>query len=229
LASLYVVMAAMGYCLPNADPSKGIRRLTPLPRSQTWREGEAVRLVKHAVSNGSPGSGVPCRGGLGHSVLTRGRTWPSRRELVTDGRDLLFRNLSRKKTDAPAIGTLSRRTQRLVGEYVGLRSVPSFIHARCSSENRSGRPYSKDTLGDDFRRIRSAVFPGDERRLMDLRRSGASRPLREGRSQPLGGQDGQHHQPLAGAAAHVSASGLAAVKAADAARRAGRRRMRETG
>ena len=39
--------------------------------------------------------------------------------------------------------------------------------------NRSGHPYSKDTLGDDFRDIRNKVFPGDTRRIMDIRRSGA--------------------------------------------------------
>jgi len=39
--------------------------------------------------------------------------------------------------------------------------------------NRAGRPYSKDTLGDDFRDIRNKLFPGDTRRIMDIRRSGA--------------------------------------------------------
>jgi hypothetical protein len=33
--------------------------------------------------------------------------------------------------------------------------------------NRSGLPYSKDTLGDDFREIRQIVFPGDKRQLAD--------------------------------------------------------------
>ena len=32
--------------------------------------------------------------------------------------------------------------------------------------NRSGAPYSKDTLGDDFRDIRSLVFGLGERRQM---------------------------------------------------------------
>src|SRR5262249_7410 len=30
----------------------------------------------------------------------------------------------------------------------------------------------KDTLGDDFRDVREVVFPGDTRRLMDMRRTG---------------------------------------------------------
>jgi hypothetical protein len=40
--------------------------------------------------------------------------------------------------------------------------------------NRSGAPYSKDTLGDDFRTVRTIVFgPEDIRLLADFRRSGA--------------------------------------------------------
>jgi hypothetical protein len=34
-------------------------------------------------------------------------------------------------------------------------------------------PYTKDTLGDDFRVLREAEFPGDRRRVSDFRRSGA--------------------------------------------------------
>jgi hypothetical protein len=40
--------------------------------------------------------------------------------------------------------------------------------------NRSGAPYSKYTLGDDFRTVRTAEFGGlDRRQLADFRRSGA--------------------------------------------------------
>jgi hypothetical protein len=40
--------------------------------------------------------------------------------------------------------------------------------------NRSGAPYSKDTLGDDFRAVRTMVFgKNDDRQLADIRRSGA--------------------------------------------------------
>jgi hypothetical protein len=41
--------------------------------------------------------------------------------------------------------------------------------------NRSGQPYSKDTLGDDFRDVRAAEFGPLERRMLghDFRRSGA--------------------------------------------------------
>jgi hypothetical protein len=44
--------------------------------------------------------------------------------------------------------------------------------------NRSGAPYSKDTLGDDFRAVRMAAFGSNEKRtLADFRRSGASEAI----------------------------------------------------
>jgi hypothetical protein len=47
--------------------------------------------------------------------------------------------------------------------------------------NRSGAPYSKDTLGDDFRDIRALVFGSEERRqLADFRRTGSVEALTGG-------------------------------------------------
>jgi len=44
--------------------------------------------------------------------------------------------------------------------------------------NRSGRPYSKDTLGDDFKAVRELVFGnGETRQLADFRRSGTVEAL----------------------------------------------------
>ena len=44
--------------------------------------------------------------------------------------------------------------------------------------HRSTGAYSKDTLGDDFRDVRAAVFgPEEKRQLMDMRRSGAIEAL----------------------------------------------------
>ena len=55
--------------------------------------------------------------------------------------------------------------------------------------NRSGVPYSKDTLGDDFRDIRTLVFElGETRTIADLRRSGAIEARRGGASKELIGK-----------------------------------------
>jgi hypothetical protein len=34
------------------------------------------------------------------------------------------------------------------------------------------KPYTQNKLGQDFLKVRAVVFPGDERQLADLRRSG---------------------------------------------------------
>jgi hypothetical protein len=103
-----------------------------------------------------------------------------------------------------------------------LESAPIF-------RNRSDHPYSKDTLGDDFRDVRTAVFGISERRtLADFRRSGAMEAA-------AGGADAATIS--AKMANTLSASNalhraympveMTKVRAADVARLAGRRKMRE--
>lgn len=95
--------------------------------------------------------------------------------------------------------------------------------------NRSGRPYLKDTLGDDFRDVRANLLGPDERRqLAGVRRSGATEDL-AGKVPP---------EKLASKMANtLSASNrlhktyapvqLASVRDVDAARKDGRRTLRE--
>jgi hypothetical protein len=77
----------------------------------------------------------------------------------------------RTKTGRAAIGTLSPRTEKLVTTYLDGLQVdlhPDAILLR----TRSGGAYSRETLGHDFAAVRELTFPGDDRRLMDMRRSG---------------------------------------------------------
>jgi len=100
---------------------------------------------------------------LGRAVWIAGQT---HNRLMFDRRDE-----GRTKTGKAAIGTMSIRTERLVTSYLatlGAELHPDAILFR----NRSGNPYREDTLDDDFHAVRQAVFPGDKRRLMDMRRSG---------------------------------------------------------
>ncbi len=104
--------------------------------------------------------------------------------------------------------------------------------SRCRREqpfirNRSGHVYSKDTLGDDFRDVRAAVFPGDTRRLMDLRRTGNVEAVIGGAepsqlSAKLSNTLSQSNQIFD----TYSPVQLATVREADKAREEGRRRMR---
>jgi hypothetical protein len=223
---LWVKMAAMGYCVAGADPSLGLRRIAPSPRSQAWREAEVVRLVKRAIRMGY--IGLACIIAVAWDtqfspVDVRSLT---SLELADVAGRLILLGVKRKKTDKDALGTLSPRTEALIRAYLAafpaaaLPNAPLFRH-------RQGRAYSKDTLGDDFRTVRGVAFPDDTRRLMDMRRSGAMEAAAGGvdpnalaakmantinRSQALQ----RTYQPVS----------LAAVQAADAARLIGRRRIR---
>lgn len=171
------------YCNPNGDPSLGIRRKTPKPRSAVWREGEAVRLVKRAWRMDH--KGLSCIMAIAWDTMLSPVDVRrlSRAQLRGDAEGPFF-DLSRAKTGKSAIGTLSKRTQRLIERYRGslpceiIDTIPMFRTAGAAPGPKGGRrwlpqAYSKDKLGRDFRLIVAAEFPGDTRKLSDFRRSGA--------------------------------------------------------
>lgn len=133
---------------------------------------------------------------------------------------------SREKTGRAIIGTVNRQTERVILGYLALageRTADEFLF-----RNRSGFPYSKDTLGDDFRTVRSLVFPGNKRVLMDMRHSGAveaaagevdpnALAAKMGNTIYRSQQLQRTYQPV----------DLAAVRLADEARRRGHKRIRE--
>jgi len=79
----------------------------------------------------------------------------------------------RAKTGTPVGGALSDRALAAMESY--LEKLGIELHGEAYIfRNRSGAPYSKDTLGDDFRAVREVVFgKHDKRTLADFRRSGA--------------------------------------------------------
>jgi hypothetical protein len=179
--ALWTVAAALKYCAADQDPSFGIRRETPKARKARWSEGETVRLVKRGWRMGF--HGAACVIAIAWDTqfspvdirkLTGGHLCASGDRLIFDRTEE-----GREKTETAVIGTLSRRTERLVRAYLkmtfGDADGKVEIHPNAMLfRNRSGDPYSKDTLGDDFRDIRTAAFGLDEKRqLRDMRRSAA--------------------------------------------------------
>lgn len=149
--------------------------------------------------------------------------------MVRDGSGTYF-DVDRAKTGRRALGTLGRRAERWLLAYLAtfpaepMTSAPIF-------RNRSGRAYSKDTLGDAFRDVRTLVFGhGETRQLADFRRSGKRRgagrwcPAREAVEQDanLLSQSNRLHQTCAPVQ-------LASVRDADEARKVGRAKLRERG
>ena len=91
----------------------------------------------------------------------------------------------------------------------------------------SGNPYREDTLGDDFAAVREPVFPGDTRRLMDMRRSGVVEAI-AGEVGPFGLSAKLANSIERSNTLHKTCAPLdiEAVRNADAARLKGRQRIR---
>lgn len=165
------------------DPSFGIRRKTPKPRDATWSEGETVRLIKRAWRIGYRGLAAALAVAWDTMLSPVDVRTLTRAQLSHDAHGPLF-SLARAKTGKPAIGTLSKRAARLLAAYMetlpkGLHPSAPIFYTRGHDPGPSGGkprapvPYTKDALGDDFRTVREAEFPGDKRQLIDFRRSGA--------------------------------------------------------
>ncbi len=92
-------------------------------------------------------------------------------QIATAGHEAFF--TKRAKTDVPVGGMLREASQMRLAAYLeklGLTLAPEAFIFR----NRSGAPYSKDTLGDDFRDVRLDLYGPDEKRILaDFRRSGS--------------------------------------------------------
>ena len=159
--AMWKIAAALGYCVRDADPYYGVRNRAAKGGSETWAEGEAARMFKGAwrlkyyglaaiiavawATQLSPGDVRALRASqLAKDANGMGRGLPSgaRQGSRSEGRS----------TTAP--WPLCTPIWKSIG--IELHD-DAFI-----SRNRSGAPYSSDTLGDDFRDVRIAVF-GDGR------------------------------------------------------------------
>jgi integrase len=174
--ALWKVVAALGYCVRDADPSLGVRNSAAKGRSATWTEGEAVRLYKRVWREGYYGLAALIAVSWS-TQLSPGDVRALRAsQLAKDGRGMAF-FAERGKTGKPVGGVLSDRALAAMQGYLGKLGLKLHGEAYIF-RNRSGAPYSKDTLGDDFRAVRVAVFGEvDKRTLADFRRSGAQEAI----------------------------------------------------
>ena len=211
-----------------ADPSLGIRNRAPTPRWQRWSEGETVRLVKAAWRHGY--KGLACIIAVAWDTQFSPvdvRTLAARHRAIVGGRLVFDRQAEgRAKTGRAAIGTVSARTERLVETYLGTLAIelhPDAVLFR----TRTGAAYGREPLAHDFADVRALAFPGDKRRLMDMRRSGVVEAV-AGDAGPVGlaaklansiGRSNTLHKTYAPV-------DIEAVRNTDAARLKGRRRMR---
>jgi integrase len=170
--ALWKVAAALGYCVRDADPSLGIRNTAAAGRSATWTEGEAVRLFKQAWRDGYFGLAAIIAVAW-FTQLSPGDVRALRASQLATAADGTAFFAERAKTGKPVGGVLTNRALAALAAYLAKIGVEMTGEAFIF-RNRSGAPYSKDTLGDDFRDVRAVLFGDGERRtLADFRRSGA--------------------------------------------------------
>jgi hypothetical protein len=213
-----------------ADPSLGVRNRAPAPRWQRWSEGEAVQLVKVAWRESYRGLAciIAVSWDTGFSPVDV-RTLAERHRADMDGHLVFDRQADgRTKTGRAAIGTVCQRTERLVSAYLsqmGTALLPDAMLFR----TRTGAPYIDATLSHDFSAVRSIAFPGDKRRLMDMRRSGVVEAI-AGKADPLGLSAKLANSINRSNALHKTYApvDIEAVRNADEARLRGRRKMRAT-
>lgn len=222
--ALWNVCIAMGYCQGKEDPSLGISNSAPPPRSMAWNEGEVVRLAKEAWRSSYHGLAVAIAFAWDTQfspVDLRGLTVSG---IKGEGAGR-YLPVERAKSGRAAIGTLGKRSLALLDTY--LTKHPCEVGAIL--RNRSGAPYSRFTMPDDFAVIRDKVFPKDKRTLADMRRSGAIE-LQAGGAAPQATAAKMANSISSANAIHKTYQpvDLETVRQADAARRVGRRRMRET-
>jgi len=180
----------------------------------TWRAGYHGLAACMAVAWDSQLSPVDAR------TLKAGQM---RRDMIG-----VWFDVARAKTGRSAHATISARTERLLTAYIE-RFPAQLTPDAPIFRNHSGAPYSKDTLGDDFRDVRALVFGHQEtRRLADFRRAGTVEAL-------VGGID---PETLSNKMANTLSRSnflhdtyapvqLVRVREADAARKRGRAKLRE--
>jgi hypothetical protein len=184
LARMQVPTAPNGetYCKVDADPSLAMRVKDPKARNAFWYEGEAVRVAKQAWRQGFRGLAAALAVAWDTMMSPIDVVSLTLAQLEDDGQGPMFM-VARAKTGKPAIGTLSRRTQKVLDAY--LKSLPftlhpdtPIFHTRGTQPGSVGRPrppvpYTRPMLGEDFRTVRAAILPGERRQIADFRRSGA--------------------------------------------------------
>jgi integrase len=177
--ALWKVSAALGYCVRDADPSLGVRNRAAPGRNLQWSEGEVVRVGKRAWRMGYHG--------LAAVIAVAWDTQLSPGDVRALRASQLARNAAgaffteRGKTGKPVGGILSTRSLAVLSAYLEKLGVELHGDAYIF-RNRSGAAYSSDTLGDDFRDVRTIEFGALERRTIghDFRRTGAGEAIAGG-------------------------------------------------
>jgi hypothetical protein len=226
--AMWKVSAALGYCVRDADPSLGVRNRSAAGRSLTWSEGEVARVAKRAWRLGYRGLAAVVAVAW-DTQMSPGDVRALRASQLARGAAGEAFFTERGKTGKPVGGVLSGRALAVLTAYLERLGVELHGDAYIF-RNRSGAPYSKDTLGDDFRDVRAAEFGPGERRTIghDFRRSGAVEAIAGGaKAEAVAHAMGNTLSASNALFAIYVPVNVATLRSVTDARRAGRRKLRE--
>lgn len=179
--ALWKVAAAMGFCAAGADPSLAVRNKEAKGRSSIYSQREVSTLIKTAIRAGF--HGYACIAAImwdGALSPVDGRTITAA-QMRKDRHGTWF-EYQRGKTGRKGVIALSRPVERLIGWYLlenyhGLDIAPGTALFR----TRRGAAYTKNSLAEDHRDIRTLAFGATESRvLLDIRRSASTEAVAGG-------------------------------------------------
>jgi hypothetical protein len=224
--AMWKVSAALHYCERDDDPSLGVRNSAAKGRSETWTEGEVVRVAKRAWRLGYHGLATVIAVAW-DTQLSPGDVRALRAsQLASNAGGAFF--TERGKTGKAVGGILSTRSLAILQAYLEKLGVELHGDAYIF-RNRSHAPYSSDTLGDDFRDVRRAEFGERDRRTIghDFRRSGAVEAIvGDGTAEHLAHAMGNTLSASNALFATYVPVNVATLRSVIAARRKGRGRLR---
>jgi len=166
-----LLSAMEAYNIIDKAPIGRVSNPAPKGRSALWRHDEVMTLAWVAAINGY--------GGMAGAIRA---IWDAMLSPV-DGRSLTLESwragvtatqihTARTKTKKAVVAAITPHTAAIVDAYIA--TLPQMLPTAPIFRQPNGRAYSKDTFGDHFRIVRGLAFPGDNRQLLDLRRSAAT-------------------------------------------------------
>ncbi len=178
--ALWKKMAVFGYCELDRDPSLLFANQRPAAASGRVERGRGREAGESRPGGSAIADWPTCLAVAWDSQLSPVDARSIKANQMRRDPVGMWFDVARAKTGRPAVATLSARATRLVCTYLATLAAEPVGMAPIF-RNRSGQPYSKDTLGDDFRAVRAKVFGGGEdRQLADFRRSGSVEALAGG-------------------------------------------------
>lgn len=163
--------AAIKYRVLTQSPATTLPNPMPRGRQSLWLEAEVQTLISDSWENQFFGMSVAISIAW-DTMLSPVDVRTLRPSEIRKDPEGVFVHIARKKTNRPVLAPVSSYTRDLILGYLDTLNVeigPQDPLVRA----RTGDPYkTKDSFAKDFRRVRGFSFKGDDRKFLDLRRSG---------------------------------------------------------